>query len=134
MNQILTETFDTQTQKAREQNLQTKKKTEEDIEMLDSYLQLFNNINQSTKSATSSYKDISNNIELVEDVGQEIELNLSRDRDFHFSQYNSGQPTQEDIERLCGKLTLKKVTLRLSETKEKQENSEECIKPIVAVE
>ena len=114
LTKLLTETYDTLKQNVNEHSLEVQKKTQEDIHMIDTNLQLLDSIIQSTNPETSSHENILNDIEVVESIGQEIEENLSGVRSYEYTKYNKGHVTKELVEKLCGKLRMKKTTVSLS--------------------
>ena len=114
LTELLTETYDTLKQNVNEQDLEIKKKTEEDIHMIDTNLQLLDSIIQSTNPETSSHENILNDMDTVESIGQEIEANLSGVRSYEYTEYNKRHVTKQLVENLCGKLRMKKATVSLS--------------------
>ena len=90
----------------------------EQIQMIDTHLNLSEDILKNTDPKASTHLDIQNNVDIIESLSAEIQGALSVKETYEYFSYSSNKETKI-AEKLCGKLVPKEIPIALWPKSEK---------------
>ena len=111
------------------------KKITEDVKAIEEKLKHLDSTEAELDPKAFSLEDVNTKLTTVTNIATQVQNKLAGSRTFKYFQYNETETSEEDVEKLCGKLTETLDEIRIFETKEQEaENQQDKDKATVKLQ